>query len=164
MPAPSLSSQPHTQFLSLFLTLSQSLTCFFPAPLPFPSVALHALCIPFDKRPSQGRSRAISVHLICLALSTQPLSEQRAHVCGRAGCLLGFVCSRFIVYLRTWANGINGRKNWSNQSLCMSYQACLSAVVGTMNNDPSLEPSTCLCHISCPSGSFFPLIGLFTAA
>lgn len=124
MPAPSLSSHSHAQFLSLFLTLSQSLTCFFSTPLPFHSDTLRALCVPFDNRPSQGQSRAISVHLIRFPLITQPLSEQRAHVCGRTGCLLGFVCSRLFIYLPEQTELMEKRTGpitasaWANRPVC----------------------------------------------
>lgn len=159
MPAPSLSSHPHAQFPSLFLTLSQSLTCFFSTHLPFHSDTLHALCVTFDKRPSQERSRATSVHLIRFSLITQPLSEHRALVCGYAGCLLGFVCSRLFIVLFIRANRINGEVKWSNHSLCMGQQAYLSPVVGTMTHPWSPAPiyvtSTAMISFSLGSFLFF---------
>lgn len=141
MPAPSLSSHPHAQFLSLFLTLSPS----FPAPLPFHSDTLHALCVPFDKRPSRGRSGAISVHLIHFPLITQPLSEQRTHVCGGTGCLLGFVCPRLFICLPQQTELMEKRTGPITAS---AWPRGLS-VSRSVNDDPSLDPITHLCHINC---------------
>lgn len=123
--ARSISLQPPSRSISFsishFITVSY---LFFSAPLPFRSDTLRALCVPFDKRPSQGQSRAISVHLIRFPLITQPLSEQRAHVCGRTGCLLGFVCSRLFIYLPEQTELMEKRTGpitgsaWANRPVC----------------------------------------------
>lgn len=129
--AHSISFQPPSRSISFsishFITVSYLL--FSPAPLLFHSDTLHALCVPFDKRRSQGRRRAISVHLIRLRFITQPLSGQRPHVCGRAGCLLGFLCSRLFIYLLVEQTELIGEEKWSNHRLSSSQQTCLSAVV-----------------------------------
>lgn len=123
--ARSISLQPPSRSISFsishFITVSY---LFFSTHLPFHSDTLHALCVTFDKRPSQERSRATSVHLIRFSLITQPLSEHRALVCGYAGCLLGFVCSRLFIYLsgqtelmEKW-NGPITASAWANKPIC----------------------------------------------
>lgn len=119
---------PATLMLNFFLHFSlyhSLLPVFFPHTLlPFHSDTLHAVCVPYDKRPSQGQSRAISLHLIRFPLIRRPLSQQRTHVYGCAGCLLGFVCSRLFIYssgqteLMEKRTGPITASAWANRPAC----------------------------------------------
>lgn len=104
---------------SIYFSISPFITVpylFFSTLRPFHSDTLRALCIRFDKRPSQGRSRTISVHL--------PLSEHRTPLDGCPNCLLGFVCSRLFIYLSGQTELMEKRTGpitasaWANRPVC----------------------------------------------